>query len=75
MILFVLDSRDGQEVKEKKIIRTEKEVREMGTKQYLDELVIPVLNKGLLEVNKSVRNFYVITFVIVRLFMIRSRKL
>ena len=60
MILFVLDSRDGQEVKEKKIIRTEKEVREMGTKQYLDELVIPVLNKGLLEVNKSVRNFYVI---------------
>ena len=63
-----LDSRDGQEVKEKKIIRTEKEVREMGTKQYLDEMVIPVLNKGLLEVNKSVGNFYVVKFV--RLFII-----
>ena len=48
------NSRDGQEVKEKRRVRTLDEVSNMSTKQYLDELVIPVLNKGLLAVNKEV---------------------
>ena len=49
------ESQDGQNGKEKKIVRTEEEVKKMGTKQYLDELVIPILNKGLLAVNKEAR--------------------
>ena len=49
------ESQDSQNGKEKKIVRTEEEVKKMGTKQYLDELVIPTLNKGLLAVNKEAR--------------------
>ena len=49
------ESQDSQNGKEKKIVRTEEEVKKMGTKQYLDELVIPILNKGLLAVNKEAR--------------------
>ena len=51
------NSRDGQEVKEKRKVRTLDEVSNMSTKQYLDEMVIPVLNKGLLAVNKEVRTY------------------
>jgi len=47
------NSRDGHEVKEKRKVRTLDEVSNMSTKQYLDEMVIPVLNKGLLAVNKE----------------------
>lgn len=45
-------------VKEKKvIIRTEEEVKKMATKQYLDEMVVPILNKALLKINKEVKEF------------------
>merc|ERR1711890_90286 len=41
-------------VKERKMtIRTEEEVKKMATKQYLDEMVVPTLNKALLLVNKE----------------------
>ena len=38
----------------KNIVRTEEEIKKMTTKEYLDELVVPVLNKALLKVNKEV---------------------
>ena len=44
-------------LKEKKIVRTAEEVRKMTATQYLDELVVPILNKALITVNKEVRFF------------------
>merc|ERR1712004_180441 len=40
-------------LKEKKIVRTAEEVRKMTATQYLDELVVPILNKALITVNKE----------------------
>ena len=45
-------------LKEKKIVRTAEEVRKMTATQYLDELVVPILNKALITVNKEVRFFF-----------------
>ena len=41
-------------MKEKKIVRTAEEVKKMTATQYLDELVVPILNKALITVNKEV---------------------
>ena len=47
-------------LKEKKIVRTAEEVRKMTATQYLDELVVPILNKALITVNKEVRFFVLV---------------
>ena len=47
-------------LKEKKIVRTAEEVRKMTATQYLDELVVPILNKALITVNKEVRFFFLV---------------
>ena len=44
----------GETMKEKKIVRTAEEVKKMTATQYLDELVVPILNKALITVNKEV---------------------
>jgi Fe2+ transport system protein B len=42
-------------IKEKpKIVRTDEEIKAMNTKQYLDEMVVPTLVKGLSFLNKTV---------------------
>ena len=45
-------------MKKEKIIRTAEEVKKMTTSQYLDELVVPILNKAMIKVNKEVRFYY-----------------
>ena len=40
-------------VERKRIVRSEQEIKTMPTKQYLDEMVVPILNKALLKVNKD----------------------
>lgn len=45
-----------EKIEKKKIVRTEEEIKKMSTKQYLDELVVPVLNKAMLLANKEVNS-------------------
>lgn len=40
-------------IEKKKVVRTEEEIKKMTTKQYLDEMIVPVLNKAMLKVNKE----------------------
>jgi len=44
---------NAETLKEKKIVRTAEEVKKMTATQYLDELVVPILNKALITVNKE----------------------
>jgi hypothetical protein len=50
-------------VEKKKVNRTEQEIKTMPTKQFLDEMVVPILNKALLKVNKDVRIVYWYIFI------------
>ena len=55
---FCLETMSNAEtLKEKKIVRTAEEVKKMTATQYLDELVVPILNKALITVNKEVKYF------------------
>ena len=49
---------NAETLKEKKIVRTAEEVKKMTATQYLDELVVPILNKALITVNKEVKYFW-----------------
>jgi len=40
-------------VEKKKVHRSDQEIKTMPTKQFLDEMVVPILNKALLKVNKE----------------------
>ena len=42
-----------ESIERKRIVRSEQEIKTMSTKQYLDEMVVPYLNKALLKVNKD----------------------
>ena len=46
-------------VEKKKVHRSDQEIKTMPTKQFLDEMVVPILNKALLKVNKEVRSLFV----------------
>ncbi len=46
----------------KRVARTEEEIKNMNARQYLDEMIVPVLNKALLKVNKEVRKITISTF-------------
>ena len=54
-------------VEKKKVHRSDQEIKTMPTKQFLDEMVVPILNKALLKVNKEVRSLLVY-FQLERLF-------
>ena len=49
-------------VEKKKVHRSEQEIKTMPTKQFLDEMVVPILNKALLKLNKDVRIVYLYIF-------------
>ena len=66
LILFLDESAVSSlfaSVEKKKVHRSDQEIKTMPTKQFLDEMVVPILNKALLKVNKEVRNFFDASFI------------
>ena len=65
LILFLDESAVSSlfaSVEKKKVHRSDQEIKTMPTKQFLDEMVVPILNKALLKVNKEVRSFFDASF-------------